>query len=243
MGSGNLLILLDTAIAILGSILKVNLKYLKVGKNQNNMIQDYWSSIVKGNSLYQMGELSHRMYLLNLLDEMGVKSVLDVGCGTGPIYELMAKYFYNYMKYKGVDPSPGMIESCQFNFPDGNWGVQNACNLKEGDGSFDCVLLMHSLDYIFDYQKAIQEAARVSKKYVLIVLWRSINYNPESEGVLYDPNVVKDNLDCKYATLQGFAIVPLLKAFYDAGLKLSVITNGEEINKEGKTNTLFLLEK
>lgn len=208
-------------------------------------MKDYWESITEGNVLYQMGPQSHRVYLLDLLKEKGVKSLLDVGCGSGPIYELIInnENWDNITEYKGIDPAPSFIRTCKANFPNGKWEVEDARDLKEEDNSYDCVLLMHALDYVYEYEKAIQEAARVANKYVLIVLWRGVNSNPTAENHLNDVNQSKDGYDYSLATLQEFAITPLTKAFEDAGLKLLLHTTGEEINKEGKTNTLFLLEK
>ena len=38
---------------------------------------------------YQMGPQKHRLYILDKLKELGVVTLLDVGCGTGPIYDLI----------------------------------------------------------------------------------------------------------------------------------------------------------
>src|SRR3990167_5900398 len=143
----------------------------------------YWDSF---KDPYQMGAQSHRVYLLNLLRDKGVKSILDVGCGTGPIYELIKENFSGWnFKYKGTDYSFGMIDVCKREFPEGNFEVQDARALAEEDSSWDCVLLMHCLDHLDDYEAAIKEASRVAAKYVCIVLWRGFvnegtNINPKN---------------------------------------------------------------
>ena len=222
--------------------------------------KNYWDYLVRdseGNStsLYQMGPQSHRLFLLDLLANLGVKSILDTGCGTAPIYELIFKSQWNPVqdntkrwdfKYKGTDYSQGMIESCQFNFPDGDFEVQDNRKLLEKDNTWDCVLMMHVLDHLDDYEAAIKEAARVSKKYVLIVLWRGVNYN---EGAVNNLNnrsrygKQEHEPDWEDTHLQDFAWGPLSKAFADAGLTVLQKIDGPEVNKEGKYNTLFLLEK
>src|SRR3990167_528334 len=136
----------------------------------------YWDTFTTS---YQMGLQKHRGYLLDLLRDKGVKSILDVGCGTGPIYELITKGPANVewnFKYKGTDYSEGMIEVCKREFPEGDWEVEDARHLNEESDSWDCVLLMHSLDHLDNYKAAIAEATRVSKKYICIVLWRPFSY-------------------------------------------------------------------
>lgn len=225
-----------------------------------NKPKNYWDSIVQGNSLYQMGPQSHRVYLLDLLANKKVKSILDVGAGTGPIYQLIRDTMeqeqtdaepiegprWNF-KYKGTDYSEGMIESCKFNFPEGDFEVQDARHLLEKDNSWDCVLLMHSLDHLDDYEAAIKEAARVANSYVLIVLWRGVNYNKGAQNNLNSKNRYgkddNDPTDWEDTHLQDFAWEPLKKAFKDAGLKIVLKEDGKEVNKEGRYNTVILLEK
>lgn len=204
----------------------------------------YWDSFEQE---YQMGNQSHREYLLNLLAEKGANTILDVGCGTGPIYELIQRPdMPDFVQYKGTDYSPAMIEICKRNFPQGNWQVEDARHLSEPDSSWDCVLLMHSLDHLDDYEAAIREAARVARKYVLIVLWRGINYAPGAENNLNDKNMMgkEEGQDPWEDThLQDYSWEKLDRAFAKAGLVVIEKNDGEEVNKEGKFNTLILLQK
>ena len=128
----------------------------------------YWDTF---EGSYQHGAQKHRIYALNLFREKGVESILDVGMGTGPIYQLIEnnKELWDF-KYKGTDYSPVMVAIAKENFPEGWFEVEDARHLKEPDNSWDCVLLMHCLDHLDDYQSAIREATRVAKKYVCIIL-------------------------------------------------------------------------
>lgn len=125
---------------------------------------------------YQMGPQKHRIYILDKLKEFGVNSLLDIGCGTGPIYDLIINppiegQWDNIQKYKGTDYSWQMIETAKSLFPYANFEVQDARKMLEPDKSWDCVLLMHCLDHLDDYASAIAEAVRISKKYIVICSW------------------------------------------------------------------------
>lgn len=218
-------------------------------------LNNYWDYLTQDGKTYQMGAQSHRVYLLDLLKQKGVESILDVGCGTGPIYKLIQDtydsdkkepaYKWNF-EYKGTDYSRGMIDVCKKEFPGGDWEVQDARKLKEKDESWDCVLLMHCLDHLDDYESAIKEAARVAKDYVLIVLWRGINYSPGAQNNLNDRNMYgkeEGEEPWKDTHLQDFAWEPLQKAFTEAGLTVVEKVDGEEVNKEGRYNTVILLQK
>src|SRR3990167_11565294 len=141
---------------------------------------------------YQHGRQPHRLYMLDLLHKKGVESLLDVGCGTGPIYEIL-KEDNDPMIYKGVDYSRQMVETAQRLFPEANFEVQDMRYLEEANDSWNCVLLMHALDHTNDYKAAIKEATRVSKKYVCIVLWRSFVAEGTNMNTDWDYGLPKEN--------------------------------------------------
>ena len=202
----------------------------------------YWDTF---ENLYQHGPRKHRVYLLNLLKDKGVESILDVGAGTGPIYELIENsngiWTFNY---KGTDYSPVMVQIAKDNFPDGWWQVEDARHLNELDNSWDCVLLMHSLDHLDDYKSAIREAARVAKRYVCIILWRSFvkegtNLNPiNMMGRTTEEGPWKDTF------LQEYSEEVLMEEFKKNGLVVEEIAEGDKVNSdEGHYSWLCLLKK
>ena len=221
--------------------------------------KNYWDYLVEDGRMYQMGGQSHRIYLLDLLAGQKndrivqvnpIRSLLDIGCGTAPIYELLQmdakkndSKWDIIEKYKGSDYSEGMIRVCKKEFPQGDFAVEDARSLSEETASFDCVLLLHCLDHLDDYEKAINEAARVSRKYVCIVLWREFTTNGLNN--LNDKNSYgrDDGGHWEDTHLQDYSKEKLLEAFKKAKLNLVLDKSDEEINKEGKHNTLFLLEK
>ncbi len=201
----------------------------------------YWDTF---DGFYQMGPQKHRIYLLDLLKEKGVKSIFDVGCGTGPIWGIIKdnreKYDFTYL---GTDYSEGMIEICRKEFPECKWNVEDARALKQLDNSFDCVLLMHCLDHVDDYKVVIKEAARVASKYVCIVLWRP--FIQDRRNNLNDRNMYgkeEGEEPWEDTHFQEYSRELLEEAFEQSGLLVAHIAKSENINEAGKTNFLWLLK-
>lgn len=225
------------------------------------MLTDYWTTITNSKDLYQMGGQSHRIYLLDLLcglhndrkrefNVTPIRSLLDVGCGTGPIYELLKfdqtkpdSKWNSIEKYKGIDPSDGMIDVCKLHFPEGDWAVDTAEDMLENWNSWDCILYMHALDYVYDVDTAIKEMARVTKQYICIVLWQPLDYTKGATHRLNNSVNGTEKVDWSTARLQHFAWGQLQESFTKYGLKVILKKDDEEINKEGRNNTLILLEK
>ncbi|MFA5013929.1 MAG: methyltransferase domain-containing protein [Actinomycetota bacterium] len=205
-------------------------------------LKTYWDTFY---TPYQHGPRKHRIYLLDLLKEKGVKSLFDIGMGTGPIYELIKKSEGRWnFDYKGTDYSPAMVDVAKKTFPEGNFEVQDARHLTEPDNSWDSVLLMHCLDHLDDYQSAIREAKRVARKYICIVLWRSFvvkgtNINPINRmGKEPDEEPWEDTF------LQEYSREVLMEEFKKNNLKVEQETQGDTVNSdEGHYNWLVLLSK
>lgn len=206
-------------------------------------MKTYWDT---WEGSYQMGEQKHRLYLLDLLKKKKITSLLDVGCGTGPIWEIIKNHRDKYnFAYLGTDYSPAMIGVCREAFPDTAWKIEDARHLNESDGAWDCVLLLHSLDHLDDYKAAIKEAARVAGRYVCIVLWRPLmdgNENNLNNKNMYGKREGEDPWEDTY--LQEYSKKRLEEAFQEAHLKVIHRADGEALNSDqSHYNFLFLLEK
>lgn len=101
-------------------------------------------------------------------------SCLDIGCGMLP----KPVYMSNGIEWSGIDPNH---DGCKKEF---DFIVGKAEYLPYKDNSFDGVLFATSLDHCLDIRKAISEAIRVSRKY--IILWQfvvaEITYNEWKES-------------------------------------------------------------
>jgi ubiquinone/menaquinone biosynthesis C-methylase UbiE len=96
----------------------------------------------------------------------GVRSVLDIGCGTAPLARSLAALGSDYT---GIDFSPEMIEGARRNAADlvrqgrARLQVGDATQLPFADGDFDAVIAMGVLEYLSWNQidQALAEISRV----------------------------------------------------------------------------------
>jgi ubiquinone/menaquinone biosynthesis C-methylase UbiE len=102
------------------------------------------------------------------LEAVELKSVLDVGVGSG----LFAEAFVRHgLEVAGVDVKPEMIVAAKQFVPKGDFRESTAEVLPYHDASFDLVffgLLLHESD---EPLKVLQEAKRVSRQRICILEW------------------------------------------------------------------------
>lgn len=159
----------------------------------------FWENFGRGTGegrMYQMGDNVVRSFILEKMVSLGVKTLLDVGCGSGPIYEII-KQKELPIEYTGADYAESFIENNTTQFPEGKWFHDDARHSRFADGAFDCVLFLHSLDSIRDWDAAVREASRITKKYVVIVLWRPFQTNGQHN--LHSDEQWADTHLCEFA--------------------------------------------
>jgi len=93
--------------------------------------------------------------------------ILDIGCGPGIIIEeLLSKNAEIY----GIDISKEMINLAKKKFPNVNFSVGDAENIKFPNNTFDVVISMGLIEYLKNDIKAITESIRVLKKDGILIL-------------------------------------------------------------------------
>jgi SAM-dependent methyltransferase len=95
-------------------------------------------------------------------------SILDAACATGYYSEVIRRLDQRRIDYSGCDYSPAMIEAARAHHPGIAFSVQDLTALAEADRSFDVVLLAGVLEHIPDYPRAIEEAGRVARRYLIV---------------------------------------------------------------------------
>lgn len=106
--------------------------------------------------------------LINLVRATGTTSptLLEIGCSTG--YHIDAFRQANLVvRYEGSDYSKYFINLAKHLHPGIPFKVRDATKLDYMNKQFDIVLSGCCILHIIDYKKAISEAARVARKYVI----------------------------------------------------------------------------
>lgn len=95
------------------------------------------------------------------LQQVPFRTLLDVGCGTGPMIELLLKSFPD-REYTGIDLTPRMIEVARAKqLPHTTFLVGDSENLPFAGNSFDAVVCTNSFHHYPNPQAFLNGAARV----------------------------------------------------------------------------------
>ena len=113
----------------------------------------------------------HRLWKKALVAQMtkdNPQSILDCATGTGDIAIMMKQKSPN-TKVTGTDFSENMLEVAKKKTSEITWEVQDVMNLPYENKSFDCSSISYGIRNVEDYNKALQEMARVSKNKICIL--------------------------------------------------------------------------
>ena len=99
--------------------------------------------------------------ILEELERFPFRDLLDVGCGTGPMIELLLQR-YPRRRYTGLDITPEMIAAARRKrLPNAEFVVGDSERLPFADGRFDAVICANSFHHYPDPQAFLNGAARV----------------------------------------------------------------------------------
>ena len=99
--------------------------------------------------------------VLRELKKYPFRELLDVGCGTGPMIELLLKEFPD-KKYIGIDLTPRMIEVAkEKKLANTRFLIGDSENLPFADSTFDAVVCTNSFHHYPNPQAFMNETARV----------------------------------------------------------------------------------
>ena len=95
-------------------------------------------------------------------------SILDTACASGYYGEVIRRLDPREIAYEGCDYSPAMIELARAHYPGVPFSIADLTALTKADRSFDVVLLAGVLEHIPEYRRAIDEAGRVAREYLIV---------------------------------------------------------------------------
>ena len=93
-------------------------------------------------------------------------TILDLGAGSGIYREIIRRAGYRW-SYEAADYSSHFRDWAKMLQPDINYSLTDATDMNWTDNSVDVLLHGCCLIHIKDWHKAMQEAARVTSKYVI----------------------------------------------------------------------------
>ena len=96
--------------------------------------------------------------------EKGQK-VLDIGCGDGLLLSALAQKGVSAF---GIDISEEGVKKCREKGLDVSVVDITTENLPFQDGTFDTVVMLDVLEHVYEPEVLLEEAVRVSKKYIII---------------------------------------------------------------------------
>ena len=92
--------------------------------------------------------------------------VLEVGCSSGYYSEVLSMKGIK-CSYTGCDCSEAFIELARARYPALHWDVNNATELGYNDSEFNVVISGCCLQYMYEFERGVSEAARVSDSFVV----------------------------------------------------------------------------
>lgn len=149
--------------------------------------------------------------------------LLEIGCSSGYYSEVMKIAGYHY-EYIGVDYNPYFIEFGKKKFG-ANISVDDATKLTLPDRAFEIVVSGCCILHIPNYKAAIEEAVRVSNRYVLFhrtpinMMGRTVHYLKEAYGTkCFEIHFSERELMALWTDL-GLRCIYVHELFRDQGLK------------------------
>jgi ubiquinone/menaquinone biosynthesis C-methylase UbiE len=108
-------------------------------------------------------EISTRTADLAVATVAGPNRVLDVGCGTGYLLQLLARRYADAEQLAGIDAAPAMVETAGACAEDGRltFAVGMAEHIGFPDDTFDLIVSTTSFDHWTQQQAGLAECARV----------------------------------------------------------------------------------
>jgi SAM-dependent methyltransferase len=110
----------------------------------------------------------------------GVAAALEVGCGEGFSTSRLRELLPETIVLEASDRLPDQVSAAQKRNPTVGFRTESAYELNRPDESQDLVVLLQVLEHLAAPQRALAEARRVSRRYLLLgvprePLWRVLN--------------------------------------------------------------------
>ena len=153
-------------VAVFSKVVDKDCFSLKFGVNMHDKHQEFFDKLAQEWDLMFTAEDMER--LSNIVEQLNVKegfNILDLGCGTGILFDMLRRKVGERGSVTGVDFSFEMAQKAYRNFPFANVNVvdADAIALPFANNSFDMVIAFSAFPHFSDQQRALNEAHRILK--------------------------------------------------------------------------------
>ncbi|HET9208891.1 MAG TPA: methyltransferase domain-containing protein, partial [Thermoanaerobaculia bacterium] len=174
-------------------------------------IESYWQGSAH--------EHAHRDTLAELcalyLTDPGL-DVLEVGCGTGMIYQRLVPRLIANERYTGVDVSEEMLAIGRRKFPRARLLAGDGYALRFADRSFDTVLCFEVLGHLPEIGTLLREMVRVARKTVIFTIW------PAADGVVETRESVRGERFLHRQYSHAYLYEQIQRALPDVAIEMEV---------------------
>lgn len=143
------------------------------------------AQVIDGYWLASDMELAHREALARLVQQWILVGdrFLEIGCGTGLVYNRLVPDILPNDSYVGVDISKSMLSIANQRFSQGNFFENDLYALTFPDNSFDMVVAFEVFGHIPSIEKPIAEMFRVTTRLFIFTVWTGDNTITEEEVI------------------------------------------------------------
>ena len=166
---------------------------------------------------YTAEDLERLSGLVELFEVKSGAHILDLGCGTGILFDMLRRKVGNKGSVTGVDFSIQMVKRAHRNFPFENVNVVDAdvISLPFGDRTFDLSVGFRAFPHFEDKKKALAEIHRVLKPeaklyFIHLVSSKQLAMHHHRQGGVVAKDVLPSEDEMKrMLTSAGFARVTI----------------------------------
>jgi predicted TPR repeat methyltransferase len=118
-------------------------------------------------------EVEHRKTLAALLKQWTLPEdlMLEIGCGSGLVYNQLVPAILPNESYVGVDISEAMLHIATARYPEGDFFKDDLFSLSFTDGAFEIVTAFEVFGHIGDIVQPIREMFRTSSRLMIFTVW------------------------------------------------------------------------
>jgi SAM-dependent methyltransferase len=154
-----------------------NLKKSEYGTNWQNVDNDWYGG------LYKTRPTLHSNFVEYFKNKKNIKTVLEVGCGTG-IYPIKFKNLFSDIEYVGVDFGKPNIDFCkkrsQFQFICGDFIKMDLTQ------KYDLIFSHAVIDHVYDIENFLIKIIKATKKYAYVSAYRGFFPNLNKNRMEWD---------------------------------------------------------